>query len=356
MGLPDINISFKNAAATVVRRAARGIVAVILLDSADGTAGAHVMTGENQIPAALSAANQTYLKQVFIGYVNKPSKVIAYVLAQTATDFTEAFTYLATQKINYIVGPPDCTTAQATEIVTWVKDQRADKRTPKAVVPDMSADNEAIINFTTDEIKVSGTTYTTAAYCGRIAGLIAGTPITIACTYAELLEVTDVKRLSDTDKNAAVDAGQLIIFHDGEKVKVGRGVNSLTTTTDTKNESFKKIKIIEAVDMIQDDIRMLTQDNYIGKYSNTYDHKCLLITAIQEYLSQLETDGVLTAGKSAVELDIDAQEAYLQGKGIDTSKMSDQEVKAADTGSHVFLKAAVGIPDTIEDIDLDITF
>ena len=157
MGLPDINISFKNAAATVVRRAARGIVAVILMDSAAGTAGAQIMTGENQIPTALSAVNKAYLTQIFIGYVNKPGKVIAYVLAADATDFTAALVYLATQKINYLVGPPDCTVAQATEIKTWIAAQRADKRTPKAVLPDTVADSESIINFTTDEIKVSDT-------------------------------------------------------------------------------------------------------------------------------------------------------------------------------------------------------
>lgn len=356
MGLPNINISFKNAAATVVRRAARGIVAVILMDSADGTAGAQIMTGENQIPAALSALNKAYLAQIFIGYVNKPSKVIAYVLEADATDFTNALTYFATQKINYIVGPHDCTAAQATEIVDWVKAQRTDKRTPKAVVPDTAADNEGIINFTTDEIKVGTSTYATAAYCGRIAGLIAGTPITSSCTYAVLPEVADVKRLTNAEKDTAVDAGQLIIFHDGEKVKAGRGVNSLITTTDIKNESFKKIKIMEAVDMIQDDIRMVTQDNYIGRYSNTYDHKCLLITAIKEYLTQLETDGVLAVGKSTVEIDVDAQEAYLQSKGVDTSGMTEQAIKTADTAAHVYLKGSVGIPDTIEDVDLDITF
>ncbi len=353
MGLPDINISFKNAAATVVRRASRGIVAVILLDSAAGTAGAHIMTAETQIPTALSAVNKTYLSQIFIGYVNQPSKVIAYVLAADAEDFSAALAYFATQKINYVVGPQDCTATQAAEIVTWVKAQRADKRTPKGIVPDTAADNEGIINFTTDEIRVGDKTYSTAAYCGRMAGLIAGTPVKISCTYAPLPEVLDVKRLTGAEMDAAVDAGQLIVFHDGEKVKVGRGVNSLTTVTETKNETFKKIKIIEAVDMIQDDVRLQTQDSYIGKYSNSYDHKCLLITAISEYLKQLEQDDVVQKDSSSVSLDLDKQRDYLESKGIDTSKMSEQDIKSADTGAKVFLSGKAKILDTIEDVDLD---
>ncbi|MBE6829147.1 MAG: phage tail sheath protein [Ruminococcaceae bacterium] len=353
MGLPDINISFRNAATTVVRRASRGVVAVILLDSAAGTAGVHNMTGDTQIPAGLSAVNKDYLAKVFIGYVNQPSKVIAYVLGTSAEDFSTALAYFATQKINYVVGPPDCTAAQAAEIIAWVKAQRADKRTTKAVVPDVSADNKGIINFTTDEIKVGSNVYSTAAYCGRMAGLIAGTPIKISCTYAPLPEVLDVKRLDGTAMDAAVDAGQLIIFHDGEKVKVGRGVNSLTTLTETENESFQKIKIVEAIDMIQDDVRMQIQDNYTGKYSNSYDHKCILITAIGEYLKQLEQDDVVQKDSSSVGLDIDRQRDYLESKSIDTSKMSEQEIKNADTGAKVFLSGKAKILDTIEDVDLD---
>lgn len=52
---------------------------------------------------------------------------------------------------------------------------------------------------------------------------------------------------------------------------------------------------------------------------------------------------------------MDAQEQYLVSKGTDTSEMSAQEIREADTGSHVFLKIACKILDAIEDIDIDIT-
>lgn len=354
LGLPNINIVFRTAASTAVKRSQRGIVAAILKDSADVT-GAQIMTDETKIPTALSAVNKDYLTKTFLGYTNKPKKVIAYVLAADATDFTAALAYFATQKINYLVGPPDCTADEAAAIATWVKAQRADKHTPKAVLPDTAADSEGIINFATDGIAAGGTAYTSAGYCGRIAGLIAGTPITIACTYATLSEVTDVARLTEAEMDAAVDAGKFIIFHDGEKVKVGRGVNSLQTITADKGENFKVIKIVDAVDMMQDDIRLLTQDSYIGKYPNSYDNKCLLITAIQEYFSELETEGVLSSGKSTVEIDLTKTKAYLESKNIDISAMTDQEIKVADTGTHVFLKCTIGILNTIEDIDLDVS-
>ena len=153
--------------------------------------------------------------------------------------------------------------------------------------------------------------------------------------------------------DTAVDAGKLIVWFDGEKVKTARGVNSLTTTTQDKGDSFKKIKIVEAMDMIATDIRTTAEDDYLGKYANTYDNKCLLISAIGNYFDQLKLDGVISA--YTIGIDIEANRSYLKGKGIDVESMSDDEIKVADTGSFVFLKAAVKIFDAIEDIVLPIT-
>lgn len=179
--------------------------------------------------------------------------------------------------------------------------------------------------------------------------------MTISCTYAPLPEVSDVGRLTREAMDAAVDAGKFILFHDGEKVKVARGVNSLQTTTQDKGDAWKKIKMVEVMDMIQTDIRTTAQDAYIGKYANSYDNKCLLVTAIKGYLVGLEQSGILQAGSSSVGIDLAAQEAYLQSVGTDTSKMSQQEIKEANTADKVFLEASIKILDAIEDISLNIT-
>ncbi len=74
--------------------------------------------------------------------------------------------------------------------------------------------------------------------------------MTISCTYAPLNELSDITRLTKSEADAAIEAGKFIFVHDGEKVKVGRGINSFVTTTDGKGEAYKKIKIVEAIDMI----------------------------------------------------------------------------------------------------------
>ena len=204
------------------------------------------------------------------------------------------------------------------------------------------------------------TVYTAEKYCARIAGLIAGTPMTIACTYAPLPELSDCTRLTDND--TPVDRGEFIVFYDGEKVKVVRGVNSFVTTVDGKGDSFKKIKIVEAMDMINDDIVRTAQDSYLGKYANTYSNKCLLITAISSYFAQLKRDDIISG--YSVGLDAEAIRIYLKGKGIqatledgttkDVDECSDKEIVTADTGASVFLTGSVKILDAIEDIKMPI--
>ena len=358
MGLPNIEITFRALANTAIQRLARGTVGIIIKDEMEN--GACELQRASQVAELLpqlGTENQDYIRRAFLGYANPPKKVVAYVLPEVAADYSEAFGYLDTQRIDYLVGPPDIGTAGCDEIKLWVKETREAGGTPKAVLPDTAAEDYAIINFTTDGIVVDKRVYTASEYCSRIAGLIAGTPLTIgSCTYAPLPEVERVSGMNKTEMDAAVDAGQFILFSDGVSVKVGRGGNSFTNLAKLPgfNDSFRKIKIVEVMDMIYDDIKKTAQDTYIGKYANSYDNKCLLLTAIGNYFSLLEREGILASGKSTVELDIEAQEAYLMGQGVDVSSMSAQGIKEANTGAMVFLMAAVSILDAIEDISLRI--
>lgn len=354
MGLPNINIAFRSTAISAIQRSQKGVVALIVKDSKCN--GPLSLTNSTQIPTELGRDNQAYIQRAFTGYINPPRKVLAYVLPAEAENLTEALDYLATQVFDYLAGPPDISGADCTTVAQWVKSRRRnDNAICKAVLPNTAADSEAVINFVTEGIQAGADTFTAAQYCSRIAGLLAGTPMTISCTYAALPEVADITRLTREEMDAAIDAGKFILFHDGEKVKVGRGVNSLQSTTQDKGEKFKKIKLIEAMDMLQSDIRATAEDSYIGRYACSYDNKCLLITAIQGYFTTLEQGGILETSKSSVGIDIPAQEAYLQSIGTDTSKMSIQEIKEANTGDKVFLAARVTLLDAIEDIDLNIT-
>lgn len=369
LGTPKINVTFTELGITAIGRGSKGVVALIVRDTAP--VDPFVLTQASNAPIVLSMENQAYIERAFLGYVNPPKKVIVYVVDSDDLDLSKGLAYMATQDFDYLAGPADCTAAEAAAIASWIKSQRLNNGAKyKAVVPNQSADHYAIVNFAAEGMKAGTGTdttargvnmagaaassgYTAAAYCSRIAGLLAGTPMKISATYAPLPELTDVKRLTREEQEAAVNAGKLILVWDGRKVKTSRAVNSLVTTSEGMLDSFKKIKIVEIMDLIRTDITATAEDSYIGKYAGTYDNKLLLITAIRGYFMGLARDNLVQDGYT-VEIDVEAQEQYLQSKGTDTSEMSQQEIKEADTGSHVFLLIRCRILDAIEDIDIAI--
>lgn len=351
MKLPSINITFREEGVTAVQRGERGIVALILKD--DVPIKTFEVLTSSDIPKTLSEFNQDQIKKTLLGYRTPPRKVVCYVVNEEE-GYEDAKDYLETIKWDYLA-VPEIEQSEIEDFATWIKELRDNKeKKVKAVLPHTPADHEGIINFTTDEILTEDKEYTTAEYCARIAGLIAGTPLTIASTFAPLPEVLDCEKKTRDELDGAIENGEFVIFNDGEKVKVGRGVNSLVTTGEGKQDSFKKIKIVEAMDLIHDDIKRTAEDNYLGKYPNSYDNKCLLIVAIQGYLEGLELDGVLEQNTSNVAIDLERQTNYLTSEGIDVENMNEQEIKNANTKDKVFLTSTITILDAIEEIDLEI--
>lgn len=361
MGLPDIVIEFSKKATTAIQRGTIGVVGIILKDAKN--AGAMVLKGVDEIPTganAFSEANTAYIERAFLG---SPSKVIVYTLGTSATDYTEAFKFFATQKVHYLVGAPDITEAQATAMATWVKGIRKNTtRRPVAVLPNTAGDDRAVINFAVvnisnvDLIEVGETGFKEAEYCSRIAGLLAGLDLKVSATYKSLTEVTAIPIADEDEVNTAVNAGKLTLYNNGERVVIARGVNSLTTVTEDATEDLKKIKISAVQDLIETDIYSTISNSYIGNYSNSYDNKCLLITAIKGYLKGLEATeggkGYLKADSSNIEINVAKQKQYLESIGVDTSEMDEQAIKEANTGSKVFLKGKISILDAIEDVDI----
>lgn len=259
---------------------------------------------------------------------------------------------METFKFNYFAAPPTVSTSEVTTIMSYIKTLRENKKLKvKAVLPNAKGDHEGIINFTTSDIKVGENTYTAAEYCSRMAGLLAGTPLSVSCTYYVPSEVDDVPKFSRSELGTRIDAGELLLFHDGEKVKCGREVNSLQTIGGDKGEIYQSIKAVDIMDMIYDDIHATIEDNYIGKYPNNYDNKCLIIVAIQTYLEKLREEQLLDEDIT-VGINLTKQTAWLKENGTDVSEMTEQEIKKANTKSWIFIQGAYKILYAIEDADV----
>lgn len=352
IGVPKLEVSFFQAATEAANRSKAGIVAVMVREASAELLGVTVLRRLSDIPAALGAANTAYVTRAFVGYsMGAPAKVLLCVIADSGdTALADGLIKLANYQIDYLAAPADVTVEECTAIKEWVVGKRAAYATVKGVLPNTAADSIGVINLTASGIVTEDGSFTAAQYASRVSGVLAGVPSSMSCTYAVLSEVTAVDQVAD--ENAAVDAGKLFFISDGSKVKICRGVNSMTTIPTGGQESWKKIKVVEGMDLITYYARTTIQDEYVGNYPNTYDNKCLLVSSLQTYLATLEARGVLVAGSGWADIDVDAQAAYLRAQGIETADMTEAEIRAYDTGSWVFLALGGTIVDAMEDFSL----
>ena len=350
MGLPEIIIEFKTKGVTAIKRSARGIVAIVLKDDTEEGQALNIYKSVVDVdPTHFTARNYEYLKLVYEG---SPSKTIVLKVATTEENLNPQLKQLNDLKWNYLV-IPGITDDEKTTVAAWIKEARDDHhKTFKAVLPNCKGDHEGIINLTTDNITSTlGTTaFSTAEYCCRIAGVLAGLSLARSSTYFELSDITAADVPEDADER--IDNGELVIIFDGEKYKIGRGVNSLTSFTPEHGQDFSKIKIIEGVDLYQDDIRETFESSYVGKVINDYDNKQAFVAAILAYHRELEGDVLDKTFDNTAAIDVEAQETYLQSQGTDTSEMDETALAQANTGSKVFIASNVKFVDAMEDLKL----
>ena len=360
IGLPSLSIVFEKAAQAVANRSKKGYVGVFVRDSK--AQGVHQLSSAALIPSELGEENQAYIERAFTGSDRgQPSKVAAVVIAQDEDGeaFEGGLKLIEGLSLDYVAGPPDITAEEKTALIEWVKGRREKYYTEKAVIPNAATapDSMAVIDFaeTDDAIAAGNTTYTAAEYASRMAGILAGIPSGMSSTYAKLPELTAVTPRSETELETAVNAGKLVLLHDGQTAKIARGVNSLTTIPSNGSADWSKIKIVEGMDLITYYLRTTIENEYIGRFANTYDNKCVLVTAITAFLQSLEGQGVLNPGESFAEIDVQAQERWLKSQGVETADMTEQEIREYQTGSWVFIRAGGRLADAMEDFEVQFT-
>lgn len=336
MGLPKILFDFIKRAQTAIKRSGRGVVALILADDTAETLSYKYSLEDDVKIADWTSKNLEYLKLVFKA---KPKCVLVERVPATDTTYDDALARLSIKKWNYLAVPGlDKLTGKVAEIKDYIIKKRAAGKGFKAVLPNCEANNEGIINFTTEDIVSDETEYTTAEYCARIAGFLATIPLDRSCTYMVLDDVTSITESLTPDDD--VDNGQLIIIND-DGFKIGAEVNSLVTLSGEKTKDMKSIKVVEGMDLMREDICTSFKNGFIN-HINGYDDKITFVNACVRYGAELQKQGVLNREYAqSFSLDVEATEAYLIEQGVDTSEMSESEILRADTGKEVFILADI---------------
>ena len=349
MGLPEVLIEFKEKATSFIQRSARGIVVLVLKDD---TISQTELKAYYSL-AEVSAENWTddNYEMIRLAFVSYPFKVMIVRLPEDAVDYSAALSILSIKQFDYLA-IPGILAGDVDVIKSWVVTENGKNHLMRAVLPNVTAaDHECIINFTTKGIKAGEKSYTTAAYTARIAGVLAALSLSMSATYHVLDEITEIT--DHIDPNADIDAGQLILINDGEKVKIGRAVNSLVTLSKKKGKDYQKIKIVETMHMIKKDISSNFKDNYIGKISNGYDNKMVFIATVEAYFEDLVSEGILDPSASnTVDIDVAKHLAIAKLDGEDVSVMDEAAIREYNTGTFVYLDGKCKPLDAMEDLNL----
>lgn len=350
MGLPTISVEFKALATSAIVRSARGILAVVIQDSTASWNSLICATVDDLKENEFTAENYAILKRAFDA---SPYRLVVVRVASGAA-ITAATAILDKAAYNWVCSPVGDYQAGLVEYVKKVNGAKR-VRPAKALVTGISkADNMHVVNVANTAVQLNGKADDTPMleYLPYLAGVLATCPMDRSVTYkamTDLERVTEVEKLDDT-----IDGGNLVLFLDDDTVRIARGVNTLTTLEGTSyTPGMMKIAVVEAMDMIQEDIIRTFKTYYLGKKKNTADNQALFVSDVLTYLHSLADEDILErTGTISAAIDVAAmRKAWLQDDSS-TASLTDEQIKCKPYRSYVFLTAQAQILDAMEDMKL----
>lgn len=358
LDLPDINIIFTQKAVTAVQRSERGVLCVIVKDKQQ-TTGIKKFVYKRLADITTTdyeTANYTALKRAFDVAVNK-----VYVLrCSEVSELTDIVKELDKVKFNYV-----CTNVKAlqqdlaNQIVQYNQDNQGHKCV--CVASELTtADSKYVINLKgTGGTLKDGTTVKAEDYLIRIASTLCNLPIHRSLTYyvfEDLASWDDTYLDTEHPIGKWISDGWLTLINDDDEVKCGRAINSLHTFTSTDTEDMTYIIIVEAMNLIIEDIYTTFKDYYVGKYKNTLSNQRLFITSVNAYFRQLMREEVLDdAYDNHAYVDIESQRLAWLGIGkTEAEDWDDNKVQQMTFRTNVFLGGEAKISNAMEDLKFTI--
>lgn len=355
--MPNIDVTFKQLAASLVDRSERGYAILIVRDDTDKTFNYKEYSLLTDVDEAdYTATNYQYIEDIF---AFAPYKVCVVRIDATGSPSAPAITtafplVLENVKTGWIT-IADGAADDFTALISWVKSQIALKKTYKAVVYNAATapDEKHIVNFTNTKVVFNDSRdeETGEKYCPSLIGILAKCNVTRGSNYfkcSNLVRVTEV-----ADRNVALAAGKFILINDGD-VKIARGINSLTTTNGTTaTEDMKEIEVVEAMDLMLDDISDTFKNTYLGNYKNKYDNQILFISAVNGYFKNLSGTDVLDSEYSNLcDINVEAQRAAWVAAGTtEAAEWTDLQVRLNTYKRSLFLTANVKILQSMVDLN-----
>lgn len=357
IGMPKIKIEFESMGLTAIQRSERGIVLLILKEDTIVDKTSYLFTHLGDLIELKDNFSEEVFKLIKLAFEASPFKMKVELYGGTGEGakkrtLPSLLNDLVLDRFNYYACP-NGSKEDIKTIVSWHKAQFNEKdSTRKLVVFNETApDHETIINWCTDNIVYEDEPFSGQDFTALVASDLAALPLTRSYTYFAYpkISLADLPFAKDEDK--AVNDGKLFLTWDGENYKVARAVNSLTTYHEDKGEDFSKIRVIEGMHLIKDDIRDTFNKFYVGKILNKYENKVQFIALINHVYFPTISDTVLEIeGNSRVWIDMEENRKYAITRGADVVNMTDEQIKTYNTGSNVFLAGTVSLLDAMEDL------
>lgn len=349
VGMPKVKIVFESAGLTAIQRSARGIVLLLIKSNNPEEQGEYRLNSLFDIDEKIQFDEET-IKYIKLAFKGKPNKVIAQVYGDN-NPLRDVINKLRLVKFNYYAAP-NATADELDSIKSWHNEMvNVKDRTIKFVGYNYQADDETVINWTVPRVVFADRTYTGQEFTALIASQLAALPLSRSFTYFVWPELTDADLPYADDEDKAVNDGKLFLTYDGENYKIARGVNSLVTYNDKKGEDFSKIKIVDSMHMIKDDIRDTWEKYYVGKYRNSYANKMQFLALVNRvYFRELEGEILEPTSGSRVDIDVRRNEMYAVTRGANIDEMTEQQIREFNTGSNLFAAGYVSILDAMEDL------
>ncbi len=378
IGLPNVQVIFKGLANTAVVRSSRGVACLILKDNTGLEVLASKTKKEKSIEEdikVMSVIEQDKIVKEYKGFTEVESedyttenyKIIEDVFL---TDIAKLFVIkipndksfedikpFINREINWIAYIGE-TQEEQKKLADFVKlENKTRTKRLKAIcynLQEAAADDMHIVNFVNESVtKADGTSLVGYKYLGRLLGVLAGCGMDMSVTYTILSDLKGVKEIGDTEAiNEAIGKGKFVLINDDDGVRIARGVNSLQTNDKEHTEDMKYITIVEAMDLMYEDIVNTFKKVYLGQFKNSYDNQVLFMSAINSYFRDLAKEEILDPNyNNTTFVDVEKQrEIWISNGKVEAQNWSDIEVKNNTFRTNVYLQSNVKFLNAMEDL------
>lgn len=349
MGLPEVAIEFQEKKSNFIHRLGRGMVAIPFVNAAFTTSVVASATDPADIAAALGETFPADQKETVTAEMQRAlNGGAAKAICVCAKDATTAETLLSAQRFNHLA-LCNLEDNDQTAMQTWASGKNYACGRNFLIFGASSLFDEAADGHVVavDDTNLTEENTTSAALAGVFAGLSQESG-----TYYVMNRNTDGTGYATKDQaDADVDKGIITVFFDGEKAKISRAVT--TYYAEDPKSAFAKIRNVDAMNMIIDDINDAFVEQYVGKELNSYDRKMAFIGLInQSYLAGLEGDVLDPDGENKVDIDVEAHKELAKAAGENVGEMTEMQLRKYNTGSALYLTGTIRFLDTMEDLKI----